>query len=89
MRIRKVGVADMRETICGFEKATKAETVRAFGFVACDRDIVNVSNFDTPQNEVWRTIYKDHRGNRFAWLWGCFYPVKKSGSYGYSVVIER
>lgn len=65
----------------------KSEWVKRMGLTSYDRDIINVSNFDTPQNEVWRTIYIDGRGDEWVWLWGEGYRVEKGNmSYGYRVI---
>ena len=64
----------------------KAEAVKVMGLTKRDMDIIFVSNFDTPQNEVWRTIYTDGRGNKWVWLWGEFYRCERAGSYGYKVI---
>ncbi len=63
----------------------KSEAIEKKGLTKWDRDIVNVSNFDTPRKEVMRDIYIDGRGDEWVWLWGEFYRCERN-SFGYKVI---
>lgn len=65
---------------------SKSDGIAFLGLTTYDRDIIKVGNFDVPNNEVTRTIYIDGRGEKWAYLWGAFYKVERSGHYGYITV---
>lgn len=65
----------------------KKEAIAFLGLTKYDKDIIKVGKFDVPQNEVLRDVYIDGRGDEWAWLWGEFYRVERSGSYGYNVLV--
>lgn len=56
---------------------TKAEAIKLMGLTSCGPDLISLYNFDTRENETWRTVYKDAAGNRWAWIYGEFYRVEK------------
>lgn len=65
----------------------KAEAVKAMGLTKRDgTELIFVSNFDVPQNEVWRAIYTDGNGDEWVWLWGEFYRCERASHYGYRVL---
>lgn len=65
---------------------SKSDGIALLGLTTYDRDIIKVGKFDVPNREVWRTVYIDERGKKWAYLWGAFYEVKKSDHYGYTPI---
>ena len=64
---------------------TKQEAIKRMGLTKYDRDVIDVSNFDNPPNEVMRDIYIDGRGDEYVWLFGEFYRCENKGN-GYRVL---
>lgn len=56
----------------------KSERMKSMGLRKYDSpDMILCSKFDINADYVWRAIYTDDKGERYAWLWGEFYPLRK------------
>ena len=64
---------------------SKKDGIVFLGLTKYDRNVIGVSNFDVPQNEVTRDIYIDGRGLEWAYLWGVFYRVERKGQNYHTV----
>lgn len=64
---------------------SKKDGIEYLGLTKYSRNVISVSNFDVPQNEVTRDIYIDGRGDEWAYLWGVFYRVERKGQYYHTV----